>query len=140
MIDYSDIEDLIGECFEQMQSASREKYDSEKADKTAALFLMAELKVSLLIEDIEMKSRGAKNEISRIEGEKYFEYKTKNTDKKITENMMSSYLSKDADIISAKAEYAKHESNLKKWNYILDVLKDGHIYFRNIGKNKVWSE
>lgn len=140
MIDYSDIENLVEQCFEQMQSASREKYDTDKADRTAALFLMTQLKLSLLVEEVEIKSRGAKNEISRIEGEKYFEYKTSNSDKKMTENMMASYISKDNDIVASKAEYTKHEANLKKWNYVLDVLKDGHIYFRNIGKNKSWSE
>ena len=140
MIDYSDIESLIERCFEEMQAASRETYDADKADRTAALFLMSQLKLSFLIEDAEMISRGSKNEISRIEGEKYFEYKMTNSDKKITENMAASYISKDTDIVSSKAEHVKQEANLKKWNYVLDVLKDGHIYFRNLSKNKSWSE
>ena len=37
MIDYSDVESVIENCFEQLQEASREKYDSDKADRTAAL-------------------------------------------------------------------------------------------------------
>ncbi len=140
MIDYSDIENLISECFTEMQSASREKYDSDRADKTAALFLMAQMKLSLLIEEVEMKAKNSKNEISRVEAEKYFEYKTNNVDKKITENMMVNYIAKEASIVDSKTECAKHEANLKKWNYVLSTLKDGHIYFRNIGKAKTWSE
>jgi len=140
MINYSDTEKLVEECFDEMAKASREKYDTDKADRTASLFLVAEMKLSFLIEDVEMQARNAKNEITRIEGEKYFEYKTANTDKKITENMLTSYVAKSSDIVNAKLECAKYEATLKKWNYVLNILKDGHIYFRNIGKNKGWSE
>lgn len=143
MIDYSNIESVIETCFFEMEAASQAKYDSDKADKTAALFLTAQMRLSFLIEDIEMKAKLAKNEITRIEGEKYFEFKTGGTsDKvpKITENMLTSYVAKDPAIVAAKLECSKQEATLKKWNYISNVLKDSHIYFRNIGKNKGWAE
>lgn len=140
MIDISDLQTTIESCLEQMTQASISKYDSEKADKTAALFLIAQMKLSALIEDIELKAKQSKNEISRLEGEKYFEFKINGNDKKITENMMSSYLAKEPDIVNAKNENAQHEANLKKYNYIMSTLKDGHVYFRNIGKNKNWAE
>ena len=87
MIDCSDIESLIERCFKEMEEASRDRYDSEKADKTAALFLTAQMKLSFVIETVEMNAKNAKNEIARAEGEKYFEYKTSNESKKITENI-----------------------------------------------------
>lgn len=139
MIDYSDVEEVINNCFNQLQIASRDKYDSDKADKTAALFLTAQMKISFLIEDIELKARSSKNEISRVEGEKYFEYKSNGSDKK-TENMLASYIAKEPSVVSVKNECAKQESSLKKWNYVLSTLKDGHIYFRNLSKNKTWAE
>lgn len=140
MIDYTDTEKMIEQCYAELSAASRKKYDSEEADRTASMFLIAQMKLSFLIEDVELKARQAKNEIARLEGEKYFEYKTSNTEKKITENMLTNYLAKSSDIVDAKTEAAKHESTLKKWSYVLNTLKDGHIYFRNIGKNKTWSE
>lgn len=140
MIDHSDIEKIVDECFSEISSASREKYDTDKADRSAALFLVAEMKLSFLIEEVELRARQAKNEISRIEGEKYFDYKVSGGDKKITENMLTNYLAKEPDIVSAKAECAKQEAALKKWNYLLASLKDGHIYLRNLSKNKTWSE
>ncbi len=140
MIDSSDVDQVIEKCFDAMQAASREKYDAVEADKIAALFLVAQMKLSFLMEDIEMKSKNAKNEIIRLEGEKYFDYKIQNMDKKITENMLVNYVAKEPDIVKVKIECAQHESALKKWNYLLGTLKDGHIYFRNIGKNKTWSE
>lgn len=140
MIDYSDIEKMIDECFEELTQSSRQKYDADKADRTAALFLCAQMKLSLLIESVELMAKQAKNEITRIEGEKYFEFKTASGEKKITENMTTSHIAKDADIVAAKFECAKHEATLKKWTYILSTFKDSHIYFRNLSKNKTWNE
>lgn len=140
MIDYSDVETLIESCFNEMQSASRTSYDTDQADRTAALFLTAQMKLSFLIEDVEMKARNAKNEIERVEGEKYFEYKMANTDKKITENMITSYIAKEPGVVQVKSDCASHEASLKKWNYILNVLNNGHVFFRNIAKNKTWAE
>ncbi len=140
MIDYSDVETLIEGCFNEMQSASRVSYDTDQADRTAALFLTAQMKLSFLIEDVEMKARNAKNEIERVEGETYFEYKMSKAGEKITENMITSYVAKEANVVKVKAECAQYEANLKKWNYILNVLNNGHVFFRNIAKNKTWAE
>jgi hypothetical protein len=138
----SEIQESIESCIKEMSNASLQKYDSDKADRTAALFLITQMRLSSLIEDVEMKSKNAKNEITRIEAEKYFEYKTNpdNSEKKITENMLLNYIAKDPEVIKVKKEYVEYESNYKKWTYILGTLKDGHIYFRNLGKNKNWSE
>jgi len=140
MIDFSDIEKVVDDCFAEISAASREKYDADKADRSAALFLVAEMKLSFLIEDVELRARQAKNEISRIEGEKYFEFKTVESEKKITENMLTNYVAKDPDIVSAKLECAKHEAALKKWIYLLNTIKDGHVYLRNLSKNKIWAD
>lgn len=140
MEDLSEIESAIESCFKEMHNASLQKYDADKADRTAALFLITQMRLSSLIEDVEMKAKNAKNEITRIEAEKYFEYKTNNSDKKITENMLLNYIAKDSEIIKIKKECVQYEANYKKWTYILGTLKDGHIYFRNLGKNKNWSE
>jgi len=139
MIDYSDVEPTMEFCFEELDAASRDKYDSERADKTAASFLVAQFKLAFYIEEVEMQARGAKNEVSRIEAEKYYDFKVNGTEKK-TENMIASFVAKEPEIVDAKNEHAKQESNLKKLNNLLAILKDGHIYFRNIGKNKAWSE
>lgn len=136
----AEVEGLIEACFKETEKASRETYDHIKADKTAALFLTAQYKLSLLIEDIEFDAKNSKNEITRLEGEKYFECKLKNADKKTTESMITSYVAKSQDIIDAKKRCAKSESLLKKYNFILNTLKDGHVYFRNLNKNKTWQE
>lgn len=141
MIDYSDVEKLIDECFVEIDASSRQTYDTDKADRTAALFLAAQMKVSFLIESVELQARQAKNEITRIEGQKYFDFKTEGFgDKKITENMLANHVAKEPEVMAAKNKCAEQEAALKKWNYVLSTLKDSHIYFRNLSKNKVWSE
>src|SRR5260370_15597576 len=111
MIDYSDIEQVVEKCFDEVQTASRDKYDSMQADQTASLFLLAQMKLSFLIEDIEIKAKNAKNEISRIEGEKYFEYKSSSiVEKKVTENMVVNYVAKEPDVVAAKTEAARQEA------------------------------
>jgi len=140
MIEFSDSEQLIEKCLVEINSASRENYDTDKADRTAAMFLEAQMKLSFLIEEVELKARSSKNEITRIEGEKYYDFKTSSGDKKMTENMLASSVAKDSDIVDAKLECAKQEAALKKWNYIMTSLKDGHVYFRNLSKSKTWKE
>ena len=140
MADISEIETIIASCLDETTQASRSKYDSEKAEKTAALFLVAQLKISSLIEDLEMTSKQTKNEVSRIEAEKYFEYKMDNSDKKVTEGVLENYVAKHKDVMEAKKNAAMSEAALKKWTFIINTLKDGHLYFRNVSKNKTWQE
>jgi hypothetical protein len=140
MQDLSELETLINECLTETSVASREKYDSEKAERTAALFLLAQMKLSLYIEDIELQWKLSKNEIERIQAEKYFELKNNFTDKKITEAAMGNLVAKDSDVINIKNESVKNESDFKKWNYLLSSLKEGHVFFRNLSKNKTWAE
>jgi hypothetical protein len=139
MIDYSDLETVVEKCLAEMQTASREKYDSDRADKTAALCLVAQMKLSSIIEDVEMKARNSKNEITRMEGEKYFEFKTGSFEKKLTENALTSAVAKDDKVVKCKMDSSKYEAELKKYVFILNTLKEAHIFFRNIGKNKEWS-
>jgi len=139
-MDYSDVQSVLDMCFEEISQAHRDKYDCDKADRTAALFLLAQMKLSSLIEEVDIKSKFYKNEITRLEGEKYFEYKMSNSGQKITEAMLSNYVAKDSDIVTTKTLCAEQEAAIKKWNFILGTLKDGHIFFRNLSKNKTWSE
>jgi hypothetical protein len=139
MIDYSDLETVVEKCLAEMQTASREKYDSDRADKTAALCLVAQMKLSSIIEDVEMKARNSKNQITRMEGEKYFEFKTGSFEKKLTENALTSAVAKDDKVVKCKMDSSKYEAELKKYVFILNTLKEAHIFFRNIGKNKEWS-
>lgn len=137
-----EFESMVENCFTELSSAYKEKYDIEKAEKTAALFLSTQMQLALFIEDIELKARHSKNEIERIEAIKYFEVKNDAVDgKKITEAALKQFIAKDADVINAKKANSEAEAELKKFNYLMSSLKDGVYFFRSLGKNKgIWNE
>lgn len=137
-----EFEAIVSKCFTELTSAHQEKYDSEKAEKTAALFLSAQMQLAFFIEDIELKARHSKYEIERVEAEKYFELKNNSIQgKKFTEAALNQSLARDTDVIAAKKANCEAESELKKFNYLMGNLKEGHIFFRNVGKSKSpWNE
>jgi hypothetical protein len=136
-----EFESMVEECFTELSSAYKEKYDVEKADRTAALFLATQMQLALFIEDVELKARHSKNEIERIEAIKYFEVKNDAASGKKTEASLDQFIAKDNDVIEAKRENSEAESELKKFNYLMSSLKDGVYFFRGVGKNKgTWNE
>lgn len=131
----SDVQELIEKCIAESQSAREGKFDTDKADRTAAMFLEAELKLALFIGEFELKAKDSKNEIERIEAEAYYQLKA-NTTGKLTEGALTQSIARQQDVIDAKRACAAAESDAKKWNLIFSILRDGHIFFRNIGKNR----
>lgn len=128
-----EVEQLVKECLDASQEAHTGKFDTDKAQNTAAKFLTSEIKLTFFIGDIELRAKHSKNEIERIEAEKYQNLKA-NTTAKMTEVALENAIARDTDVIQAKRECAEAEAEAKKWNYLLGVLKDGHIFFRNLGK------
>jgi hypothetical protein len=128
------VEELISQSLKELEIARQENYDSIKAEKTAALFLVVQIKLAELLQDVELNAKQAKNEIDRIEAEKYLQFKETSGEKKITENGLTALIAKDKDVISIKNEAARAEAELKKFNYILNTLKDAHIYMRAVSK------
>lgn len=131
-----DFELLLSKCFDELKFASKEKYEPEKAEKTAALFLLAQIQLAYFIADFELNAKHSKNEIARVEGFKYSEIKDNFDGKKITEASLTNLLAKDAAVIAAKRSNAEAEADIKKYNYLMGSLKDGHIFFRALQKKQ----
>lgn len=136
------LEDLISLCLDELKAAHESKYDEEKAVRTAALFLKAQILLSNFIRDIDLRAKQMKREVKRIEGEKYFYYRDQGeSSKKLTEVALGHLISKDNDVIATAAQTSEAEAEAKRLDYIYGILKDGHVFFRNIGKGKnPWSE
>lgn len=131
-----EIEELIEKCFIELNSAHKEKYEAEKAERTAAMFLAAQMKLSIIMADIELQARHSKNEIERVEADVYFKTKEDNIVKKLSEASLTQYMSRDPSVIAAKTNSAKSEANLKKYTFIMASLKEGHLFFRGLSKAK----
>lgn len=129
------VEELVSRCMAEVAICHEEKYDAEKAERTAALFLDARMKLAMFIEEIELNAKQSKTEIDRVEAEKYFEYRDSFNGGKITEAVLSNSVAKDKSVVESKRSWAQAEASLKKYNYLMDSLKDGLYLFKNIGKN-----
>jgi hypothetical protein len=137
-----EFEELIDKCFFELTLASKEKYDADKAERTAAMFLAAQMQLAFFITDIELRARHSKNDITRVEAQAYFEIKDNAiTGKKITEATLTNSVAKNNEVIETKKANCEAEADLKKFNYLMSTLKEGHIFFRNVGKAKgPWNE
>ena len=138
-IEKEQFEALVEKCFAELLIASKEKYDAEKAERTAALLLTAQIQLAFYIEDCDLRARHSKNEIARIEASKYYDIKNAQLEKRLTEAMLENAVQKDDTVIAAKRANAESESDLKKLGYIMGTIKDSLYYFRGLSK-KQWDE
>ena len=129
-----DLEKSIEKCLAELSEVQEGFYDGDKAERTAGLFLEVQLKLCNYICQVELESKLAKNEVERISAERYFFHKSEL--EKRSETALKEYVNNDDLVIKAKNDASKSESELKKWNNFLTILKEGHIYFRNIGKKE----
>ena len=133
--DKESLDKMIETCLTELQAVKHGKYESERAEKTAALFLEVQLRVADFLSDAEFKAKMSKAEVERVEADKYFNYKT--SAGKVTEAHLVNSVSKDDDVLKAKAASYREEADFKKWLYVMNTLKDSHIYFRGMSK-KQW--
>lgn len=136
-----ELEKLLEKCLAELNIAYQGDCDPDRAEKNAALFLEIQLRLSAYLANAELKAKMAKNEVERLSSQKYFEYKTGSlgAEKKLTEAALEHAISKDDEIFKMKEEMVKNEAEYKKWNFILNVLSNGHIYYRNLGKREFGS-
>jgi hypothetical protein len=138
-IDKEELENLITFCINELNIAQSEPYSPEKAERTAAAFLSANMKLAYFISDVELRAKRSKAEISRLEAEAYFAAKIA-ADKKITESALQQIIAKDPTVVEAKNQNCEFEAEQKKYNYLMQTLNSGHLYFRSICKNKSFYE
>jgi hypothetical protein len=131
-----DLQRMIDNCLKALTEAHEGRYLPEKAERTAALFLDAQMRLADVVSSAEFKRQMAKNELERISAEKYFFIKNgSSSDKKVTEATLDHAIARDADVFKVKEELARADSDQKKWQHIMNIMSNGHIYFRNVGKN-----
>lgn len=129
---------LVEKCLNELSSAKEGKFESDRAERAAALFLETQMHALDLLQDLELKARMSKHEIEKTEAEKYFSIKTANiSGAKLTEVALGHAIVKDESVIESKVKSASLEVEVKKWQFMLNTLKEGHVFFRGLGK-KAW--
>lgn len=129
------IESLVDKCLAALSEVHAGSYDQDKNDKTAAMFLETQMKLSMFISDVTLMAKEAKNEVKRIEAETYHTIKASSTGK-ITEGALDAAIAKDTAVVAAKHTCAQAEADSSKWENLIGTLAAGHVFFRNLGKNR----
>jgi hypothetical protein len=137
-MDQASLEKLLDKCLAELNLAYQGECQPERAEKNAALFLEMQLRLADYLANAELKAKMAKTEVERLSSQKYFEYKSGalGTEKKLTEAALEHAISKDEEIFKLKEDMIKSESEYKKWNFIINILSNGHIFYRNLGKRE----
>lgn len=130
---------LIGAISVEVNSAHKEKYDQEEAEKTAALCLEAQIELAEFLSDSEFLAKESKAEVERKESEQYFYYKGKAVGK-TSDAALKQEVARDKEVLAAKKTQFQAEADYNKWRNLFGFLKDAHHYFRGVAKGKSeWS-
>jgi len=112
-------------------------FDLSKIEALAALALEAQIELADFYADAESYSRDAKNIAEDTESEvseEILRASINNSEKKPSDATIKRQATINQKVRDAKKQTVQLERNYKKWRYIYDMLKDAHIFFRNLGK------
>lgn len=137
-MDRATLEELLDKCLAELKLAYNGECVPERAERNAALFLEMQLRLASYLSEAELKAKAVRNETERLSSQKYFEYKSGSlgSEKKMTEAALEHAVSKDEEIFKLKEEMIRHEADFKKWNFIMNVLSNGHVYYRTLSKKE----
>lgn len=126
---------MINEVQIELDLVHQGKYDFERAKRTAALALRAQMEISEFLADLEGRTKKVKYALSFIESEAYFDQKNL-TDKKLSEAALQQLIVRDKEVIKTKSDLIEAEVHFKNWEKFFITMKDAHIFFRNLGNGK----
>jgi hypothetical protein len=108
-------------------------FDVSKAERVASLALSAQIEISDLLSDAECRVKQAKYDVELVESEVALRIRSE-AETRITEVALKQKVIIDSSVTSAKNKILKCEKNSKKWNYVFNIFKEAHIFFRNLAK------
>ncbi len=129
------VEEIIAKVSRELKLAHREKYEMEKAERTAALCLTAQIELAEFLAEAELLAKEKKSEVESVSSERYYFYKSE-AETKITDVGLNRLVDKDELVKAAKKEQFSAEADYNKWKSLMGTLRDSHIYFRGISKSK----
>lgn len=130
------VQRLLDVVQEQLQKVRAGSFNPAKGERVAALALEGQLVLTEFYADAEAKAKNAKHIVEYSEGEVAARYAKEAADKEIrvSEASLKRVASISDEVKHAKKEMVDLEKDHKKWRYVYEILKEAHIFFRNIGK------
>lgn len=126
---------FIEKCTGVIQNAYESTPTLNEAEKLAALFLDAQLKVGSKLRSVDLDSRMKKAGLKALRAAVYKEEATKG-EKKPTEAMLTALIDSNDLVMQEQLSFDTAEVDKDELVNYLDVFKNAHIYFRGLSKGR----
>lgn len=118
----------------QVESAYESGVTVEDAERFAAKCLGAQITIAEALAVADLDSRMKKNGVKAVKAAIWHRAAT-DGDKKPSDKMLDAIVDMDKIVQDEQRSFDIADSHKDSLKVLLDIFKDGHIYFRNIGRN-----
>lgn len=129
----TNFEKLCQELESEIEQVYTNGITMEDAEKLAAKFLSAQLKVSAELKKVDLDSRMRRSGVKAVRGAAYLNI-LKTNEKKPTESAIDSMINTDSTVSAEQDAYDKAEVLKSELERYYDIFNNGHIYARGIAK------
>lgn len=128
-----ELQALCDELSTDIQRAYEESISISEAERLAAKFLGAQLKVANALQVADLDARMRKSGLKAIKAQVYLENAAKG-DKKPSDVMLNAMVDTSAEVLDGQGPLDEAETNVNLLKNYYDVFLNAHIYFRAISK------
>lgn len=119
----------------EIQKAHEFSPTLDEAEKLAALFLGAQIKIGTELSGFDLDARMRKSGVKAIKAAVYLQEATRQ-EKKPTEAMLTALIDMDKTVAEAQDAFDTAEVFKNKLENWLSVCKDAHIFFRGLARGR----
>ena len=107
----------------------------DDAEKLAAKFLAAMMKLTAMLKKVDLDSRMKKSGLKAVKAAIYMAEATK-TDKKPSDTMLGAMVDRSPLVQTSQSELDTAECSREELERYFSIFKEAHVYFRGIAKGK----
>lgn len=132
----SKIDFIVNVILNSLQAVAIGNFKTNKAEKVAALALMAQMEMSSFYSDSEFDAKHAKHLAEYEEEEKALEIKDDANKQglKLSETALKRSSLISDNVKGARQIMVEKERDFKKWKYLFETMGSAHHYFKNLGR------
>lgn len=130
-----DISNLKEELTAHIQAAYTEGVTMEEAEKLAAKFLHAQIMLGEALRSADLDARMRKSGLKAVKAAVYLD-EAKKGERKPTEAALSALVDSNSLVTSEQTGFDQAEVDRNELDNLLNVARDGHIFFRGVAKGR----
>lgn len=129
------MKEFIDKCTAIIQRAYEESPTLEEAEKYAALFLDAQIRVGTELAKASLDARMRKSGTKALKASVLLDAATKG-DKKPADSLLTAIVDSDQMVQESQGGLDRAEVNVGELENYLHVFKESHLFFRSISRGK----